>query len=92
MQSLYLPLQPVEPIREAVRPWKTIRGAHKKSNRKREPHADCQQPHSLYPPHDNREMEGRVREKYQKISGEIENLERTIDRAKNIRDMSKRPS
>ena len=61
-------------IREAVRPGKIIRRAYRKCNRKWRSHADGQLPHSLYPLHENREIERRVR--YQKISGKVGNLEK----------------
>ena len=65
------------PIREAVRPRKIIRGVHKKGYRKWGSHAEGQLPHSLYPQHDNRKIERRVRERYQ-IS-EVGNLEKIKD-------------
>ena len=42
---------------------------------------------SLYPPHENRKMQGRGRERLQ-ISGEIRNLEKPIDGTNKMRDMS----
>ena len=71
------------PIREVIRLWKIIRGAHKKGNRKRGSHAEGQLAQLL---------EGRVREKHQKISREVGNLERTIDGTNKMRDISKRPN
>ena len=47
---------------------------------------------SLHPPQENRNIERRVREKHQKISGEIVNLEGTKDVTNKMRDMSKRPN
>ena len=91
MQSLYLLLPPVVqtnvlPIKETVRPWKIVKGAHKIGNRKRRSHAEGQLPHPLYSPNENRNMERR--EKHQKISGEARNLEITIDGTNKMRDMS----
>ena len=56
----------------AVKPSE-ITEAHKKGNTIRRFHAEGQLSHSLYPPHDDGKMEGRrVREKHQKINGEVE--------------------
>ena len=65
---------------------------HKKGNRKRGPHEEGELPHSLYPLHENRKMEGIVRERHQEISGEVGNQERTKDGTNKMRDMSKGPS
>ena len=51
---MHIPL-PDWPIREAVRPWKIIRGDHKKCNRKRTSHAEGKLPHFSYPPHENKD-------------------------------------
>ena len=66
--------------------------AHKKGNRKRGSHANGQIPHSLYPPHENINMERRLRERHQKISGEVGDLEKTKDGTNKMRDMSERPN
>ena len=63
-----------------------------KGNKKRGSHAKGQLPHSLYPPHENRKMEGRVRERHQKINVEVGNIERTIDGTNKMKDMSKKPN
>ena len=68
------------------------RGAHKKGNRKRRSHAECQLPHSLYSPHESGKMERRIRERYQMISGGVGNLEITKDVMNKMRDMSGRPN
>ena len=47
---------------------------------------------SLYPWHENRKIERRVRKRHQEISREIGNLERTKDGSNKMRDMSKRPN
>ena len=47
---------------------------------------------SLYPPHENRKIERRVRKRHQKISGEVGNLERTKDGTNHRRDMFKGPN
>ena len=47
---------------------------------------------SLYPLHENRKIESRVRKIHRQISGEVENLERTKDGTNKIRDMSKMPN
>ena len=80
------------PIREAIRPWKIKRGAHKKGNRKRRSHAESQQPHSLYPPHENRKIEIRVRERHPKLTEKVGSPERTIDGTNKMSDMSKSPN
>ena len=77
------------PIRETVKPSKIIGESHKKSNRKRRSHANGQLPHSLYSLHKNRKIEGRVKKRNQKISGEVDNLERMIDGTNKMRNMSK---
>ena len=61
-------------------------------NRKLGSHAEGQLPHSLYPPHENRNMEARVRERHLMISEEVGNLERTKDGTNKMRDISKRPN
>ena len=45
---------------------------------------------SLYRPYENRKFE--VRERHQKISEEVKNLERTKDGTNKMRDMTKKPS
>ena len=45
---------------------------------------------SLYPQHENKQIERRVRKRHQQIS-EVGNLERTKNGTNKIRDMSKRP-
>ena len=47
---------------------------------------------SLYPPHENRKIERRVRKRHQKISGEVGNLEITKDGTNKMRDMSEKPN
>ena len=47
-------------------------------------------PDSLYPPHENRKVEGRVR--HQEISGEVGNPERMIDGTYKKRDMCEKPN
>ena len=47
---------------------------------------------SLYPPHENRKIERRVRKIHHEISGELGNLERTKDGTNKMKDMSKRPN
>ena len=47
---------------------------------------------SLYPPHENRKIERRVRKRYQEISGEVGNLERTKGGTNKMRDMFNRPN
>ena len=64
----------------------------KKGNRKRGFHAKGQLHYSLYPPHENRKIEGGVRERHQKISGEVVNLDKTKDGTNKIKNMSKRPN
>ena len=71
---------------------KNNKRGHKKGNWKRGSHAEGQLPHSLYTPYENRKMKGRMRERHQMISGEVGNLERTIDGTNEIRDMSKKPN
>ena len=60
-----------------------------KGHRKRRSHTERQLHHSLDLLHENRKMEGRVAEIYQKISG-VGILERTMNGTNKIRDMSKR--
>ena len=45
--------------------------------------------HKIDPPHENKKMEGRVRERRKKISGEVGNLKKKID---STNKMSKRPN
>ena len=51
-----------------------------------------QLPHSLYPPHENRKMERRVREKHQKIREAVEDLEGAKDGTNKMSNISKRPN
>ena len=67
-----------------------MKDANKKSNRKRGSNAVGQLHHSVYPPQQNRNTEGRVRKKHQKISEEIGSQGRTIDGTNMMRDMSKK--
>ena len=41
--------------------------------------------HHIYPAHENKKMKGRVRERHQKISGEVGNLEITINGTNKMR-------
>ena len=83
---------PGYPIRKGVRPWKLIKVAHKKNTMKRGSHAEGQLPDSLYPPHENSKTEEKIKERHQNISGEVRNLERTVDGTNKMRDMSIRPT
>ena len=57
--------------------------AHMNGNRKQGPHAEGELPHSSYPLHENRQMEGRARERHQKISG-VGYLKRTNDKGEHV--------
>ena len=56
-----------------------LRRAPRKGNWNRGSHAESQQSHSLYPPRENGMIERRVTEKYQKVTKEVENLDRPED-------------
>ena len=73
------------PIREAVRPWKIIRGPIRKAIGNRDPMQRVNYQIPLYPPYENRKNERRARKRHQEISGEVGNLERM-----KMRDISKR--
>ena len=80
------------PIREAIRPWKIIRGPIRKTKGNEDP---MQRVNYLI--HCTLRMrterrKGRVRERHQKISGEVGNMERTKDGTNKMRDMSERPN
>ena len=49
-----------------------MRGARKIDNGKRGSHAEGHLPHLLFPRYENRKIERRVRERYQKINGKNE--------------------
>ena len=62
--------------------WKIIRGPTRKAIGNGDPMRRVNDQISLYPPHENRKIEGRVREIHQEIS-EVRNLKRTKDGTNN---------